>query len=58
MTEILYLYSFNHGKLEFHTADHEQIYLLELNSDNNLIYADGEAYELEELEELGTVTIL
>lgn len=58
MTENLYLYAFNHGSLEFHTADHEQIYLLELNSDNNLIYADGEGYELEELEELGTVTIL
>ena len=58
MNELFYLYSFNHGSLEFHTEDHDQKITLDLNSDDNLIYADGEGYELEELEELGTVTIL
>ena len=58
MNDLFYLYSFNHGSLEFHSEDHDQKIMLDLNSDNNLIYADGEGYELEELEELGTVTIL
>ena len=58
MKNLFYLYSFNHGSLEFHTEDHDQKIILDLNSDNNLIYADGEGYELEELEELRNVTIL
>lgn len=54
----LFLYAFSNGNLVFITEDRDEKYLLDMFSDDNYIYADSEAYTMEELEEIGTLTKL